>query len=455
MSNALDPGPQQTDDKPAREQTAESPLELLTRELNLQRQRLSQAKEQSWRLEQEKKALELEVTQRRLAEELAHRQSEMLIQSLGFLASESNLDKFLGHVLQVTVDQFGGVGGTLWFPDREAGTARLHLEYLDSRIIPASESRHPAVQHPPPMGGDPMSTFPGDRAETYVLSYEVAGMPEENRAYIMSLGVRALLTVPMVLGKETVGWICIRSRGMDTREMKSNIRVAEALAGQATLAIQMARLAEQARQAAVLEERNRIARDIHDTLAQGFTGVVVNLEASSRALKKQNIDVALEHIEHAQQLAQAGLEEARLSVRALRPETSADVSVGLVALVKRVEETGGARAALNVIGTKRALAREAEVELLRIAQESVTNVLKHAHAHEIRLTLDFAADAVVLSITDDGAGFDQEARHEGFGLIGMRERAERLGARLSIQTTKGAGTIVRVVLPNLPVDAQR
>ena len=100
MSNALDPGPQQTDDKPAREQTAESPLELLTRELNLQRQRLSQAKEQSWRLEQEKKALELEVTQRRLAEELAHRQSEMLIQSLGFLASESNLDKFLGHVLQ-------------------------------------------------------------------------------------------------------------------------------------------------------------------------------------------------------------------------------------------------------------------------------------------------------------------------------------------------------------------
>ena len=455
MSNALDSGPQQANDKPSREQPAESLLEALTRELAQQRQRLSQAKEQSWRLEQEKKALELEVTQRRLAEELAHRQSEMLIQSLGFLASESNLDKFLGHVLQVTVDQFGGVGGTLWFPDREAGTARLHLEYLDSRIIPASESRHPAVQHPPPIGGDPMSTFPGDRAETYLLSYEVAGMPEENRAYIMSLGVRALLTVPMVLGKETVGWICIRSSRMDTREMKSNIRVAEALAGQATLAVQMARLAEQARQAAVLEERNRIARDIHDTLAQGFTGVVVNLEASSRALKKQSIDVALEHIEHAQQLAQAGLEEARLSVRALRPESTADVSVGLDALVRRIEETGSVRGALNVVGTSRPLPREAEVELLRIAQESVTNVLKHAHAREIRLTLDFAADAVVLSITDDGTGFDQKARHEGFGLIGMRERAERLGARLSIQTAKGTGTAVRVLLPNPPAEAQR
>ena len=163
MRNALDPGPQKTDDKPLGEQSADSAIESLTRELDQQRQRLSQAKEQSWRLEQEKKTLELEVTQRRLAEELAHRQFEMLIQSLGFLASESNLDKFLGHVLQVTVDQFGGVGGTLWFPDREAGTARLHLEYLDSRIIPASELRHPAVQHPPPVGGNPMSTFPGDR----------------------------------------------------------------------------------------------------------------------------------------------------------------------------------------------------------------------------------------------------------------------------------------------------
>ncbi len=455
MSNALDPGPQQANDKLTRELSAESPLEALKRELARQRQRLSHAKEQAWRLEQEKKALEVEVTQRSLAEELAHRQSEMLIQSLGLLASESNLDKFLGHVLKVTVDQFGGVGGTLWFPDREAGTARLHLEYLDSRVIPASESRHPAVQHPPPVGGEPRSTFPGDRAETYVLSYEVSGMPEENRAYIMSLGVRALLTVPMVLGKETVGWICIRSRRMDTREMKSNIRVAEALAGQATLAIQMARLAEQARQAAVLEERNRIARDIHDTLAQGFTGVVVNLEASSRALKKQSIDVALEHIEHAQQLAQAGLEEARLSVRALRPEATADVSVALDALVRRIDETGSVRGALNIIGAKRPLAREAEVELLRIAQESVTNVLKHAHAQEIRLTLEFAADAVLLSIADDGAGFDQKARHEGFGLIGMRERAERLGARLSIQTAKGEGTTVRVHLPNPPADAYR
>jgi signal transduction histidine kinase len=411
------------------------------------RSRLEKTREQAWRLGQEKKALEQEVTQRRLAEELAHRQSEMLIQSLGFLASESNLDKFLGHVLKVTVDQFGGVGGTLWFPDRESGTARLHLEYLDSRVIPASESRHPAVRHPPPMGGEPRSTFPGDRAETYVLSYEVSGMPEENRAYIMSLGVRALLTVPMVLGRETVGWICIRSSRMDTREMKSNIRVAEALASQATLAVQMARLAAQARQAAVLEERNRIARDIHDTLAQGFTGVVVNLEASSRALKKQGIAVALEHIDHARQLAREGLEEARLSVRALRPESlQADLHLALEALARRVEETGAVRGRFSVAGTRQPLPGDVEAELLRIAQESVTNVLKHACANEVRIGVEYGADCITLSIADDGAGFDSKARHEGFGLVGMRERAQRLKARLELRTAPGSGTSMAVTV---------
>lgn len=448
VPSVLEPNPPAVPDLP---HEAGVPLESTARavdgEIAALRTRLEKTREQAWRLGQEKKALELEVTQRRLAEELAHRQSEMLIQSLGILASESNLDKFLGHVLQVTVDQFGGVGGTLWFPDHENGTARLYLEYLDSRVIPASESKHPAVRHPPPVGGEPRSTFPGDRAETYVLSYEVSGMPEENRAYIMSLGVRALLTVPMVLGRETVGWICIRSRRMDTKEMQSKIRVAEALASQATLAVQMARLAEQARQAAVLEERNRIARDIHDTLAQGFTGVVVNLEASSRALKKQSSELALEHINHARQIAQEGLAEARLSVRALRPESlQTDFHLALEALARRVEETGVVHGHLSIDGSRRPLPGDVEAELLRIAQESVTNVLKHAQASEVHLGIEYAPESVTLSIADDGSGFDTRARHEGFGLLGMHERAQRLGAHLELRSAAGSGTTMSVTV---------
>jgi signal transduction histidine kinase len=400
-------------------------------------------------VEEANRLLEQEVVQHRMVAELARGQSEMLIQSLNFLAAESNLDKFLGHVLKVTVQQLQGVGGTLWFPDATTSSIRLHLEYLDSRIISAAQSHHPAVLHPLPAGGRPVSTFPMTHAETYVLSGEVGGMPEENRAYINSLGVHTLLTVPMMLGQETVGWICVRSSKSDAKELESKLSIAEALAGQATLAVQMARLGEQARQAAVLEERNRIARDIHDTLAQGFTGVVVNLEAATRTLKKDNIDSALEHIEHARQLAQAGLAEARLSVRALRPEAlqQADLTNALGALLRRVEASGTLHAHFCMQGDKIALSSEIESELLRIAQEGMTNILKHAKAQHVDVKLRFDSDTVTLSIADDGVGFDPRGHHDGFGLLGMRERAERIGARLLVSSGLAQGTRVETVIP--------
>lgn len=400
------------------------------------------------------RALQREVVQYRVAAELARGQSEMLIESLGFLTAESNLDKFLGHVLKVTVQQMQGVGGTLWFPDPATKSIRLHLEYLDSRIIPAVDSHHPAVLHPLPVGGRPVSTFPMDRAETYVLSDEVSGMPEENRAYINSLGVRTLLTVPMLLGKETVGWICVRSSKADPVELESKIYLAEALAGQATLAVQMARLSEQARQAAVLAERNRIARDIHDTLAQGFTGVIVNLEAANRTLRKNNMELAAQHIEHARSLAQSGLAEARVSVGALRPDVSQRVELAeaLQALLRRFEASETLHGEVRLAGDRVPLPADVENELLRIAQESMTNVLKHAEAQRVELRLRFDADAVRLSIIDDGIGFDPTAHHDGFGLLGMRERAERIGAKLHVTSHPPHGTQVETVVPRGALD---
>jgi signal transduction histidine kinase len=293
-----------------------------------------------------------------------------------------------------------------------------------------------------------VSTFPTEHPETYALTDRVAGMPEENRAYIQSLGVQLLLTVPMLLGKETVGWICVRSGKTDPREMEDKIPLAEALANQATLAVQMARLGERAREAAILAERNRIARDIHDTLAQGFTGVVVNLEAASRTLRKDNVGLALEHIEHARGLAQACLAEARLSVRALRPDPlrQSDFAPALEAQVRRVE-AAGIRARFAQHGEKLALPREVQAELLRIAQECITNVLKHAHATAVEVELTFAPKQVSLSVVDDGVGFDPAAQHEGFGLLGMRERAQRVGAQLCVASCAAGGCRVETILP--------
>jgi signal transduction histidine kinase len=410
----------------------------------------SSRQEQIWRLQQENKSLLVEVDQWRLAAELARDQSAMLIKSLDILTSDSPLDTFLGHVLKTTVDQLEAVGGTLWFPDQASGTARLHLEYVQGQMVNARNSSHPAVLFPPPIGGVPLSTFPDRRAETYLLCYEVAGMPDENRAYIMSLGVKSLLTVPMVLGQETVGWICIRSTRVDHDTMKSQIRVAEALAGQATLAMQMARLSETARQSAVLEERNRIARDIHDTLAQGFTGVVVNLEASSRALKKDDHALAAVHIEHARELAQHGLAEARQSVQALRPHPPDDASIQteLQALAVLLQETGAVQAQFECTGEARSIAPEVWTEMIRIAQESTTNVLKHAQANNVNITLAFARDSLSLTVSDDGLGFELKPdTHDGFGLIGMQERAKRIGGRLQIQGRPGQGTRIVLSVP--------
>lgn len=398
-------------------------------------------------LERLKRLLETEVVQHRRAEELARGQSHMLIQSMGFLAAESNLDTFLGHVLKVTVQQLDGVGGTLWFPDPVTGTSRLHLEYLAGRVIAASASHHPAVQMPPPVGGRGVSTFPVEHAETYVLSDAVAGMPEENRAYIYSLGVRTLLTVPMLLGSETVGWICVRSAKADLAELEGKIHLAEALASQATLAVQMARLGEQAREAAVLAERNRIARDIHDTLAQGFTGVVLNLEAANRTLKKNNVDETREHIELARGLAQSCLAEARQSVRALRPDGSrrADLHEQLRSQVERLT-VAGIRAGFSASGAPLRLPDATASELVRIAQESITNVLKHAQASHVEVSVVYGPGSVSLSVRDSGAGFEMGAHHDGFGLMGMRERAERIGARLIVTSAPAQGTRVETLL---------
>jgi signal transduction histidine kinase len=390
-------------------------------------------------------ALEREVVQRRMAEELARSQTRMLIRSLGILAAGSNLDTFLGHVLKMTVQQLNCVGGTLWFPEAGTGSIRLHLEYLEGQVVPASRSRHPAVLQPPPVGGKGVSTFPTQHPESYRMTDVVAGMPEENRAYIRSLGVQTLLTVPMLLGRETVGWICVRSRKADPTELEDKIHLAEALANQATLAVQMARLAEGAREAAVLGERNRIARDIHDTLAQGFTGILLNLEAASMTLERSDPGSAAHHVDNARRLARSCLEEARTSVRALRPQTPPEAGLpeALRAQAARLQ-SGGRAGSFSVVGQAFAIPDEVQAEFTRIAQEGITNVIRHASATRAELALDFGDDTVELTLTDDGRGFDPSRRRDGFGLTGIRERASRIGATIDISSRPGCGARIAV-----------
>jgi PAS domain S-box-containing protein len=203
------------------------------------------------------------------------------------------------------------------------------------------------------------------------------------------------------------------------------------------------------RELATLEERNRVAREIHDTLAQGFTGVVLQLEAAEQALGDESKPVSA-HLASAKNLARESLQEARRSVWDLRPQalTGGSLAKALRDEVKRFRPDGQ-HSSLRISGEPRSLPPSVEDGLLRVCQESLTNVNRHAAATNIWVDLCYEMDGLLLSIRDDGAGFNPDAASEngGFGLRGMRERLALLGGRLSISSRPGAGTTIEARVP--------
>jgi signal transduction histidine kinase len=203
---------------------------------------------------------------------------------------------------------------------------------------------------------------------------------------------------------------------------------------------------------AVLQERNRIAREIHDTLAQGFTGISLQLELVSKKLLPA-ADPAREHLDQARMLVRSSLAEARRSIWELRSQSS-EMEDLAARLAKMTTQMGGAtpgKVTLQVRGTYRPLRAGLEDELLRIAQEAVTNALRHAEASSIRLELAFDAKLLHMTVADDGRGFSPDGITTGvnghFGLQGMRERARAIGAAFDVKTAPGQGTTVSIVAP--------
>ncbi len=214
------------------------------------------------------------------------------------------------------------------------------------------------------------------------------------------------------------------------------------------------RLMAQLQESAIVEERNRMAGEIHDTLAQGFTGIVVQLEAADDILK-EDVDSAKAHIDRARNLARQSLAEARRSVQALRvPELKSGGLNDAIKLFIRQITAGTSTVVESVTqGTPYALPPEVEFGLLRICQEAVVNCLRHAKAGKIAIELCYEPSGVGLSIKDNGQGFDTHISDigGGFGLIGMRERAKRIGINLEVQSFPGTGTnIVASVRRSLP-----
>lgn len=211
-----------------------------------------------------------------------------------------------------------------------------------------------------------------------------------------------------------------------------------------------AQLVTQAREAGVLDERQRIAREIHDTVAQGLTGVITQLEAAIQAHDRPS-DLG-RHLDAAVGLARESLTETRRSVEAVRPTQleQSRLPDALSDVASHWSEVNGVAIRVATTGTPRMLHPDVEVTLLRAAQEGLSNIAKHAAASNAGITLSFMDDAVALDIRDDGIGFGSGvngAGGRGFGLVGMRQRVDQLSGRMEIESEPGGGTAVSVTLP--------
>jgi signal transduction histidine kinase len=226
------------------------------------------------------------------------------------------------------------------------------------------------------------------------------------------------------------------------------VELAQALAHHVMMATHEAELEEQRRHAVLLEERTRMARDIHDTLAQGFTGVIIQLDTAVEALRDEEPEAAAKHIRGARELALQSLTEARRSVHALRPQAleKASLPQALEAMITNTTAGTALQSNFQLSGEPHKLQASVEENLLHIGQEALANALKHARATKFLARLSFDSDAVRLELLDNGKGFVVDCVNgRGIGLIGMRERAQQIGATLAVTSEPSAGTTITAV----------
>jgi signal transduction histidine kinase len=284
----------------------------------------------------------------------------------------------------------------------------------------------------------------GVGATSVLVNSLIAGLPQTSEAWTFYVAIIAVQTI--VIG----GGVFV---GEKITEQNEERREAIARLEAATIenAGLHAQLMTQAREAGVLDERQRMAREIHDTIAQGLIGIVTQLEAADQAHDRP--DDRDRHLSNAERLARESLTEARRSVEASIPAVleSGTLPDAIADVAREWSEINAVPVAVAVTGDVIVLHPEIEVALLRIAQEALANVARHAGASRAWLTLSYMGDVVTLDVRDDGTGFrvDEPASGDGagFGLTGMRQRVARVAGSLAIESEPGSGTAVSARVP--------
>jgi signal transduction histidine kinase len=263
-----------------------------------------------------------------------------------------------------------------------------------------------------------------------------------------SCSVSTLLVAPLRLRSRGIGVLLAMNHPAGFND--DDLRAVRFFADQAAIALEYAHLNEQHEKLAILEERQKLARDLHDSVSQSLYAVTLYAEASTRLLAEEETAKAMEHIIQLRDAALTAMREMRLLVYELRPHVLADD--GLITMVRNrlqtVEERVGIETAIDCSGFER-LPLEIEEGLHGIIHEALNNTLKHTTARSIAISVHLQDDTVRADIRDDGEGFDpaEGFAEGGLGLTGMQERARTMNATLEIQSSTGQGTHIQVVIP--------
>ena len=274
-------------------------------------------------------------------------------------------------------------------------------------------------------------------------------LPDEVRALHRTKAVKGMMVTPLVLGATTLGWIKLSYQTVPDCADAQWWRVVliEAIARQAALALHHNRVVERSRieerRKATLEERNRLARDIHDNLAQGFGAILMQLQAAQREAAAAPAGV-VSKLNTAIDLARTHMVEARRSVGTLRPNIGSDEEMTVA--LKRIADRAQLTTSTPIETRFDALPRYGDIverEIIGIAQEALTNAVRHARAGRITVQASTIRSlGLRLSVADDGRGIARDGASTGFGLTSMQERAARIGASLTIVTAPRSGTEV-------------
>jgi PAS domain S-box-containing protein len=393
-------------------------------------------------------AREREMLMQQRAADLA-KANEALRSCLDALASVPELDAFIGQVMATITRQLGAASSNLRVLKTKQEGMRVELLFQGGLVMSPADGNYPE-----PLQSLSLEEIGFASLEEPVMVLDLAGpqalgMHSDLRAYLHGLGVRTLLLIPLFSQGQINGILSFRFT--EKRDFQAEeLEIARALATQASLAIHLTQLAKTAEHSAVLEERYRLAGEIHDSLAQNFTGITMQLEMAKEVMTERH-DGTVSYIERANDLARFGLAEARRSILSLQPVNIKDSSLleSLQILAERSNIPGRLLCTFRSnLADDEGLPVVVRQDLLRIAQEAISNALRHAKSTAIKVSLRLNPPNLILKVEDNGCGLTTETEaREGFGFVSMRARVKKLNGSLDIRTAAGEGTSIVVCVP--------